>query len=61
MDPNANLKEQREVVARLIDDNYERASQKAADAYRLAELVNALDGWLEQGGSLPSDWQKGRA
>lgn len=54
MDPDANLNEQRRVVARILAD--ERVSE--GDFYRLAELVEALDQWLQKGGFLPKDWQR---
>lgn len=57
MDPDANLEEQRELVKRINNalvtldpDTYER----------LAELVEALDQWLSNGGFLPRDWRRGR-
>ena len=56
MDPNANLKEQRIIVARIIADEYPIASDHTRDAARLADLVEAQDGWLSRGGFLPSAW-----
>jgi hypothetical protein len=53
MDPNANLKEQLELAKRLIDDNTDQDA-----AYRLAELVLALDEWIRKGGFLPEAWDK---
>ena len=29
------------------------------DAFRMAELVEALDGWISRGGFLPEAWAKG--
>lgn len=63
MDPNANLREQREIVAEVIrmwdsadpHTDYERELAQAAD--RLAELVQSLDEWLTNGGFLPIEWQ----
>lgn len=52
MDPNANLAEQRRILARF---NADEAS--LADAERLAELVAALDEWISRGGFLPAEWQ----
>jgi hypothetical protein len=55
MDPDANLKEQRElakcILARFGD---------SADAERLAELVEALDGWIRLGGGVPHAWKRDR-
>lgn len=67
MDPNANLKEQREIVARMIelqdmpDDpptDEGRYAEHAQLAARLAELVQALDEWITKGGALPAAWGK---
>lgn len=64
MDPNANLEEQRRIAARIlqwtVEDAEDGAGELHADACRLAELVEALDGWLSKQGFLPSDWAKGR-
>ena len=51
MDPNTNLKDQRDIIARI--DTGE------VDSYlfdRLIELTRALDEWLTNGGFLPSSW-----
>lgn len=48
MDPDANLKEQLEIV--------EGDDEEALP--RLAELVSGLDGWIERGGFLPQRWAK---
>lgn len=68
MDPNANLEEQRRIVARLLspepgvrdlcDPAFTPPPPKADDVLRLAELVQALDEWIKGGGFLPKDWQK---
>lgn len=59
MDPDANLREQRELSARILgsiimgsytQDELER------DAERLAELVESNDEWLARGGCLPKAW-----
>lgn len=67
MDPNANLREQRELVQSihaLIDGCNEdgtmtRESEESLmhDASRLAELVEALDTWIMRGGFIPDDWK----
>jgi hypothetical protein len=65
MDPNANLAEQRTLAARLLElpadnlGNYTQAEQSEAyfASLRLAELVEALDGWIKAGGFLPSAWK----
>jgi hypothetical protein len=61
MDPDANLREQREVTARLLADldgrgAYGGAQDQLADVGRLAELSQAMDGWLSRGGAYPSAW-----
>lgn len=55
MDPNACLEEIRELVSDIFaDDKSNIDSLRRGD--RLAELVEALDGWLSKGGFLPADW-----
>jgi len=52
MDPNANLKEQHELLAKRADGplhNYDR--------YRLHELRTALREWIAGGGFVP-DWTR---
>jgi hypothetical protein len=56
MDPNANLAEQRRIVARINEEQYS-AKDLIYDAIRLAELVQALDEWIAKGGFLPTAWQ----
>jgi hypothetical protein len=67
MDPDANLEEQLRIVSRLMENDYTRygsmvesTSARACDADRLADLVLALDEWLEKGGFLPRRWSKNR-
>lgn len=64
MDPNANLRELRDTITEINkchDLDHPRESCACADlADRLAELTEAMDGWLSRGGFLPSDWAKGR-
>ena len=70
MDPNANLREQREIIRAIqaiedtcSDDGTFTSAQYAELAGlggRLAELVDALDGWIRAGGFLPGDWQSPR-
>lgn len=70
MDPEANLAEQlslAEQVIEIIDergDDYgnlceEDMLEVVDNATRLAELVQALDGWLRSGGFLPASWARG--
>jgi hypothetical protein len=51
MDPDENLKEQREIVDRILDGNEE-------NYVKLAELVEALDKWISKGGFLPKAWAR---
>lgn len=48
MDPNAALDELRRLLADRDDGKLER----------IAELFEALDGWIAGGGFLPRDWQR---
>ena len=59
MDPAANLEEQLK-LARLILQTYYDEDQEIDqdDAARLAELVEALDGWITKGGFLPARWRR---
>lgn len=54
MDPNANLEEMLR-LARSILDTDDDCDERAT---RLAELVEALDGWLRAGGFLPDRWAR---
>lgn len=76
MDPDANLAEQRYLVARMIartdaydsNPNIKGAADRTQqyqiaqthDAERLAELVQALDEWITKGGFLPARWKDGQ-
>lgn len=60
MDPNANLKEMLELAASM-QKAYEDEGGNGIDqddANRLAELVEALDGWLKGKGFLPTRWAR---
>lgn len=50
MDPDACLKEIREVVSQINDG-------VPGLATALAELVDALDEWIAKGGFLPNAWR----
>ena len=54
MDPDANLNEQRLIIARMLAEGSE--SIDTGDALRLAEFCQALDNWLLNGGFLPKEW-----
>jgi hypothetical protein len=55
MDPDEALRE----LLRLADVEL-NSEQPAGDPYRMAELVQALDGWLTSGGFLPARWSSER-
>lgn len=56
MDPNENLREQRELAEAIIRTMDDEGVVSAYDAERLAELVLALDSWLLKGGASPRAW-----
>jgi len=62
MDPDANLNEQREIVAAIIALQAQRGplDTDALEqlAIRLADLVDSLDGWIAGGGFLPARWRR---
>ncbi len=55
MDPNACLAEIREIL-RSREPYASRLDGRTSD--RLAELVESLDGWIDNGGFLPADWER---
>lgn len=57
MDPNANLNEQRRLAESIHSGELTEAEQADA-AERLADLVEALDQWIVNGGFLPSEWAR---
>ncbi len=57
MDPDANLKEQLE-LADAISTAAEAGFESPEDAWRLAELVLALNEWIKKGGFLPAAWSR---
>ena len=73
MDPEANLAEQLSLAAEIIEIidggvdeggnlslSEDEMDEVVDNANRLAELVQALDGWLRSSGFLPSSWERGR-
>jgi hypothetical protein len=56
MDPNATLREIRELLADPVPAD---SGLWGSRLERLAELVEALDGWLSKGGFLPDGWTVG--
>jgi hypothetical protein len=57
MDPNANLREQREIIERVFDPADDDKDLDLDDLERLAELAKAMDEWLRNGGFLPDAWK----
>lgn len=56
MDPTANLLEQLRIARDLLW-RYDRDLPLSPEAaVRLAELVEALAGWIDHGGGLPLQW-----
>lgn len=70
MDPDANLIEQRQTtraITALVDACADDGTFTPAQllelshlAARLADLVEALDGWITGGGFLPARWERGQ-
>lgn len=61
MDPDETLETIRRkgaLVLRLTEDAVGDAERLAAVARELAEAVEALDGWLRRGSSLPAEWER---
>jgi hypothetical protein len=71
MDPDANLKEQLEIVERMqkrqdefkedehtwgFGDVLDWHKEQSKDGERLAELVKALNEWIVTGGFFPQPW-----
>ena len=53
MDPDANLRELRELASVIVNED----EVTSINATRLAELAIALDEWITAGGFLPAAWQ----
>jgi len=64
MDPNANIERQRRIVAEIhaCEDRGHKTQWCACRAAigELADLVQALDGWLCSGGFLPRTWERAK-
>lgn len=58
MDPNAALAELRAIVkdSHEVEGDYDVHTVNRGE--RAIELFEALDGWLSNGGFLPTDWQR---
>jgi hypothetical protein len=67
MDPDGNLKEQREIITWMREQEKKPESEIMANADlvaeksdRLVDLVEALDQWITRGGFLPKEWRDAR-
>jgi len=58
MDPDANLHQQRRIARRILTALDVDRVPDADDIAALAELVEAMDGWLAKGGFLPERWRR---
>lgn len=58
MDPDATLRELRELTGQFLKDWDEDKTPDTLDVYRMAELFEALDEWTTNGGYLPAAWGK---
>lgn len=58
MDPNATLKNIREAVGELRNQDDDGVLDDTSQVGFLLESVEALDEWLGKGGFLPTAWQR---
>lgn len=58
MDPDACLKEIREIKDEINSGKFQQPFAIADRGYRLAELIDSLDNWITRGGFLPKDWRR---
>jgi len=58
MDPDANLREQLQLVKKIMRAVDKDKPVELDDVDRLVDLVDALDGWLSRGGFLPRRWER---
>ena len=58
MDPNANIEEQLRLASRIVWQQENEGVSSDADAYRLADLVIALNEWIREGGFMPVKWAR---
>jgi hypothetical protein len=56
MDPNANLKETLELAEAITAASDNEQPINEDDAVRLAELVIAMNEWMQKGGFCPTRW-----
>ena len=58
MDPDTSLEELLDLIGPLLDLGDTEPAPASATVSRIAELVDALDGWLLTGGYLPRRWAR---
>lgn len=56
MDPNETLRRMRELAKSILDSDITTSITVEVDAEELAQLVQSLDGWITNGGFLPTKW-----
>jgi len=57
MDPEATLKEMRALASNILHTPDAVDLDIYVWATRLADQVEAMDGWLSKGGFMPKDWR----
>jgi len=60
MDPNATLKQLRELAGKVLVCCDEETQPDLDDVANLAELFQHLDRWISRGGCLPRGWETKR-
>jgi hypothetical protein len=58
MDPDENLAAQLSIAKEIVRIEDVHWCTQDSEAVRLAELVLALDAWIDKGGFLPNRWSK---
>lgn len=58
MDPDTNLEEQLQLARTIAEGEGDLDDIDPLAAHELAELVLALDEWINKGGFLPKRWRK---
>lgn len=57
MDPDANIRELREIAEKVYGEQIS-ASEAPYALDRMAELFTSLDEWIKHGGFLPNGWER---
>lgn len=58
MDPNATLEELRDLADDVLRKLWTDMGPSDTDIELLASAVQNLDGWIRNGGFLPTDWEQ---